>query len=367
MLNKRRLNMTTTALATTRGDGLALYRDIWLAAKTYFWDPARTSALNAFEHRFDNEINDIPSAKRYAKSMLETLNDRYTKLLDEPEIEEVAAVAEATEGSASSAVMPNNIGLLCIDSFSPENIVEQVRKALMDIAHCDGFIIDLRDNRGGLVNPTLFCLELFLEEGKLATLESQGRNGFTKTDIFVKPGTYYKRVEPDVNERTGNYERADCVIKGKPVVLLISESTCSSAELFAAALLESGNNFTMRLSMGKQTAGKGIIQDTVPLNGCSLVVTSGRYLSPSNRWFGDHGQTVANGIKPNIDVYNPHAKSTVWKAHSVLCDHLGKKVAPEYRRTTEAANPFAVPALVGLMAVGAFLTFSSILLTPSRK
>jgi hypothetical protein len=359
--------MTATALATTRPEGLTLYRDIWLAAKTYFWDPARSAALSAFEHCFDDKIYDIDSAKRYARSMLETLNDRYTKLLDEPEIEKVAAVAEATEGSASSAVMPNNIGLLCIDSFSPENIVDQVRTALMDIAHCDGFIIDLRDNRGGLVNPTLFCLELFLEEGKLVTMESQGQNGLTVTDIFVKRETFYKHVVPDVNERTGDYPREACVIKGKPVVVLISGSTCSSAELFAAALLESGDNFSMRVSMGKQSAGKGIVQDTVPLNGCSLVVTSGRYLSPKNRWFGDDGQTVANGIKPDIRVDSPHAKSTVWKAHEVLCGHLGKVIAPEHRRVTAEANSLALPALVGLMALGALLTFSSVMLTPNRK
>jgi C-terminal processing protease CtpA/Prc len=244
-----------------------------------------------------------------------------------------------------------------------------VRKALMDIAHCDGFIIDLRDNLGGLVNATLFCLELFLEEGKLATLESQTRNGLTKTDIFVKPKTYYKRVEPDVNDRTGDYPREACVIKGKPVVVLISEKTCSSAELFAAALLESGNNFSLRLSMGKQSAGKGIMQDTVPLNGCSLVVTSGRYLSPMNRWFGDHGQTVANGIKPDIRVESSHAKSTIWRAHRVLCGHLGKVIAPEHQHKASPAvtSPIALPALVGLMAVGAFLTIGSMMLTPNRK
>ncbi len=359
--------MTTTALATTRQDGLTLYRDIWLAAKTYFWDPARAAALNAFEHCFDDKIHDLRSAKVYARSMLEALNDRYTKLLEEPEIKKVAAIAEETAGSASSAVMPNNIGLLCIDSFSPENIVEQVRKALSEIAHCDGFVIDLRDNRGGLVNPTLFCLELFLEEGKLATLESQGQNGVTTTDIFVKPGAYFKLVEPDVNDRTGNYKRENCVIQGKPVVVLISESTCSSAELFAAALLESGNNFTLRLSMGKQTAGKGIIQETVPFEDCSLVVTSGRYLSPSNRWFGDHGQTVANGIKPDILVDSPHAKSTLWKAHEILCEHLGKEIAPESMRTSATGSSFAIPAIVGFLAVGAFFSLSSMWFTQDRK
>jgi len=356
---------TSTALATTRLDGLALYQDIWYNAKSRFWDPARAAALNAFEHCFDDRIYDIASAKRCAGSMLASLNDRYTKLLDTSDIEERAVVAQATEGSASSAIMPNNIGLLRIDSFSPENITEQVRKALVEIEHCDGFIIDLRDNLGGLVNQTVNCLELFVEEGMVVTLESQDSDGVTKTAIYFKPESFFKLVEqPDGKEDSGHYKRQKCMIKGKPVVVLVNKSTCSSAELFAAALLESGKNFSLRLSIGTPTSGKGIVQDTVPLKGCSLVVTSGRYLSPSDRWFGDNGQTIADGITPDIRVNDPNARTTLRKAHEVLCAHLGKEITPQPKA---AVQPFPLLALMGWVAIGALATIGTMMLTPSRR
>jgi hypothetical protein len=359
---------SSTALATTHQDGRALYQEILQNAQARFWDPRRAEALAKFEHCFDDRIRDIPSAWRCAETMLAALEDCYTKLLDVPAISKRAAKAEKTEGYASSEILPNNIGLLRIDSFSPENIDVQVRTALRQIKHCDGFIIDLRKNRGGLVNPTVNALELFLDEGMVTSLESKDSSGLTRTSIYFTPETFFKLVEhPDGTETSSNHVRQECMIKGKPVVVLISSSTSSAAELFAAALLESGANFSLRMSVGEKTSGKGIVQETVPLKGCSLVVTSGRYLSPSSRWFGDDGQTVSDGIKPDVRVADAHARSTLRKAHEIVCNHLGKEMPVQPTPAPATIVDPMLPVTMGWLAVGAIFTIGAILLTPSRK
>jgi C-terminal processing protease CtpA/Prc len=337
--------------ALAQQEGQALYRNIWLRLQNEFWDPSRLNWKD-WEHRFDGDIVNVATARQKARELVAALGDSYSKL------KEKVPSSTGDGGSDKPDIIPGivgstviedgNIGYLLIQSFSSLDVFEQVSTELAKIAHCDAFIIDLRGNAGGFVNQTARCLELFVEEGMIATLEEQHKDGVQKNHVYFEPDMFFKLVvRPDGKEESVPAERVACVTKGKRIVLLIDGGTCSSAELFAAALLEMGE--ASCIAMGSRTFGKGIIQSTVEFDGCALTYTSGRYLSPTEEWFGDGGQKVSNGIRPTIPVSTATSKLPLRTAANYLRQKLGKPVR------LEQAESFPGEGLVMLGLGAAFL------------
>ncbi len=134
-----------------------------------------------------------------------------------------------------------------------------------------GFIIDLRNNPGGLLDQAISVSDAFLEKGEIVS--TRGRNA-EETQRF--------------NARAGD------LTKGKPVVVLINGGSASASEIVAGAL----QDHKRATIIGTRSFGKGSVQTIIPLgsgNG-ALRLTTARYFTPSGR------SIQAKGITPDIPV-----------------------------------------------------------------
>jgi carboxyl-terminal processing protease len=115
-----------------------------------------------------------------------------------------------------------------------------------------GFVLDLRDNPGGLLTQAVAVSSLFLDRGVVVTLD----------------GAHYDRTV---------FRAAGRALTRLPVVVLVDRSSASSAEIVAAALSE----HSRATLVGERTFGKGVVQWLDPLgNGAALMLTVARYYTP---------------------------------------------------------------------------------------
>jgi carboxyl-terminal processing protease len=157
-----------------------------------------------------------------------------------------------------------------------EQTTEGVRKAINDLAaqtgdKLKGFVVDLRNNPGGLLDQAISVSDAFLERGEIVS--TRGRNA-EETQRF--------------NARAGD------LTKAKPVIVLINGGSASASEIVAGAL----QDHKRATIVGTRSFGKGSVQTIIPLgsgNG-ALRLTTARYFTPSGR------SIQAKGITPDIEV-----------------------------------------------------------------
>jgi carboxyl-terminal processing protease len=170
----------------------------------------------------------------------------------------------------------DDVGYIRITQFN-EQATTGLKKAIADIAAQDGdklkgFILDLRNNPGGLLDQAISVSNAFLNRGEIVS--TRGRNA-EETQRFTA--------------RTGGD-----LTKGKPVIVLINGGSASASEIVAGAL-QDHKRATM---VGTRSFGKGSVQTIIPLgsgNG-ALRLTTARYFTPSGR------SIQAKGIVPEIEV-----------------------------------------------------------------
>jgi len=168
-----------------------------------------------------------------------------------------------------------DVGYIRIGTFS-EQTYEGLRKAIDKVNtevgadKIKGYVIDLRNNRGGRLDQSVLVSDAFLERGKIVS--TRGRNA-EETQVF--------------NAKAGD------LAKGKPVVVLINGSSASAAEIVAGAL----QDHKRATVMGTRSFGKGSVQTVIPLGGNGgLRLTTARYYTPS-------GTSIqAKGITPDVEV-----------------------------------------------------------------
>ena len=170
----------------------------------------------------------------------------------------------------------DDIGYIRITQFN-EQATTGLKKAIADLTAQDGdklkgFIVDLRNNPGGLLDQAITVSNAFLNRGEIVS--TRGRNADETQRFTARPG----------NDLT----------KGKPVVVLINGGSASASEIVAGAL-QDHKRATM---IGTRSFGKGSVQTIIPLgngNG-ALRLTTARYFTPSGR------SIQAKGIVPDIEV-----------------------------------------------------------------
>ena len=153
---------------------------------------------------------------------------------------------------------------------------EDLKKAITDLSaqagdKLKGFIIDLRNNPGGLLDQAISVSDAFLEKGEIVS--TRGRTA-EETQRF--------------NARAGD------LTKNKPVIVLINGGSASASEIVAGAL----QDHRRATVIGTRSFGKGSVQTIIPLgsgNG-ALRLTTARYFTPSGR------SIQAKGISPDIEV-----------------------------------------------------------------
>src|SRR6187200_3204326 len=178
--------------------------------------------------------------------------------------------------SVRSNVKGEYIGYIRLSQFN-EQTTDGLKKAITDINakiskdKLKGYVLDMRNNPGGLLDQAISVSDAFLQKGEVVS--TRGRNA-EETQRF--------------NARAGD------LIKNKPVIVLINGGSASASEIVAGAL----QDHRRATVIGTRSFGKGSVQTIIPLgsgNG-ALRLTTARYFTPSGR------SIQAKGISPDIEV-----------------------------------------------------------------
>jgi carboxyl-terminal processing protease len=157
-----------------------------------------------------------------------------------------------------------------------EQTTEGVRKAISGFGNqggdkFKGYIVDLRNNPGGLLDQAISVSDAFLEKGEIVSI--RGRNAEETQRFNARPGD---------------------LTKGKPIIVLVNGGSASASEIVASAL-QDNKRATI---LGTRSFGSGSVQTIIPLgsgNGALRLTTA--------RWFTPSGRSIqAKGIVPDIEV-----------------------------------------------------------------
>jgi carboxyl-terminal processing protease len=167
-----------------------------------------------------------------------------------------------------------NIGYIRLASFSQQADAD-IRKAVDSLqaqsgGHIHAYILDMRDNPGGLLDQAVAVSDDFLNNGEIVS--THGRHTEDDQVWYAEPGD---------------------VTSGVPIVVLTNEGTASAAEIVTAALQQNRR----ALVLGMRTFGKGSVQTIVPIPGSgALRLTTALYYTPSGKSIQDYG------VSPDVKV-----------------------------------------------------------------
>ncbi len=166
------------------------------------------------------------------------------------------------------------VGVVRLSQFGPGAHAD-LRKALkrLKARGATRYVLDLRDNPGGLVSEAQLVASTFLKDGKIVT--TRGRT--------VKARTL---------DATG-----DPLLPSAPLVVLVNRNSASASEIVAGALQDNGRAEVV----GTRTFGKGVFQQVIELsNGGALDITAGQYFTPKGRFLGGAGTKTGSGVSPDV-------------------------------------------------------------------
>jgi carboxyl-terminal processing protease len=166
------------------------------------------------------------------------------------------------------------VGYLRITTFNEQTqpgLEEEIAQIQDELGNdLEGYVIDLRNNPGGLLEQAISVSDTFLQQGEIVS--TRGRDS--------------------EDSQRYNAENGD-MTDGKPLVVLINGGSASASEIVAGALQDHGR----AIVMGTQSFGKGSVQTIIPLPGHGAMrLTTARYYTPSGR------SIQAKGIAPDIQV-----------------------------------------------------------------
>jgi len=174
--------------------------------------------------------------------------------------------------SVISKLVDNKVGYLRLRAFN-QNSSDQLKKEISKIEKNKklvGYILDLRNNPGGLLTQAIEISDLFLNDGEIVS--TKGRKNRENRKFFARKGDR---------------------IKGKPLIVLINNGSASASEIVAGALQDQKR----AVLLGETTFGKGSVQSIIPLkNKGALRLTISKYYLPS-------GKSISEvGVLPDIKI-----------------------------------------------------------------
>ena len=174
--------------------------------------------------------------------------------------------------SVKSDLLDNNIGYIRLTSFN-DNSSQQIKKQIEKLKkneNLNAFILDLRNNPGGLLSQAIKISDFFLENGEIVSTKSRKKSENRKW--FAKKGD---------------------LIEGKTLLVLINYGSASASEIVAGAL----KDHKRAIILGESSYGKGSVQSIIPLkNKGAIRLTVAKYYLPS-------GKSISEvGVKPDIEV-----------------------------------------------------------------
>lgn len=230
---------------------------------------------------------------------------------------EVSLVREKIVQQPVKWSVKEGVGVININAFSEHTgdaVTAAIRGIEKQLGHAPlGYIVDLRDNGGGLRDESIAVADNFLSSGEIVS-----QRGRDKGDI-----------EPFFAE---SYVKGD-LARGLPVIVLTNAGTASASEIVAGAL----QDHHRALVMGERSFGKGSVQTVIDLgDNAALRLTTSRYYTPSGR------SVQEGGIEPDIAV--PQLSDPDYKTRPVFREddlrrHLINEAKVDNATVEEDANP----------------------------
>ena len=183
--------------------------------------------------------------------------------------------------SVKSDLLENDIGYIRLTSFN-ENSSDQIKDKIKELENnkkINAYILDLRNNPGGLLSQAIRISDFFLENGEIVSTKS--RQPSENRKWFAKKGD---------------------LTKGKTLIVLINYGSASASEIVAGAL----KDHKRAIILGENSFGKGSVQSIIPLkNKGAIRLTVAKYYLPS-------GKSISEvGISPDIEINEEHGEFSI--------------------------------------------------------
>ena len=174
--------------------------------------------------------------------------------------------------SVKSQLIDKNIGYIRLTSFN-ENSSEQIKERIIKMKkneNLKGYILDLRNNPGGLLSQAIKISDFFLENGEIVSTKSR-----------------------QIKENRKWFAKKGDITNGKTLVVLINYGSASASEIVAGAL----KDHKRAIILGENSYGKGSVQSIIPLkNKGAIRLTIAKYYLPS-------GKSISEvGVTPDIEI-----------------------------------------------------------------
>ncbi len=166
----------------------------------------------------------------------------------------------------------DSVGYIRLSTFnenSYNDMVNVIKKIKSNNPKILGYILDLRNNTGGLLDQAVKISDAFLNEGEIVSIMSRQENA--SRVFFASEGD---------------------ILDNKPLVVIINGASASAAEIVAGAL----QDHRRAVLVGTKSYGKGSVQTLIPIGNIALKITTARYYTPSGR------SIQADGIEPDVEV-----------------------------------------------------------------
>jgi carboxyl-terminal processing protease len=211
---------------------------------------------------------------------------------------DVSLVRDTIKMTAVKPRLVGNTVVLRITTFNDQTfpgVEEGIKKLVAEAGGIDkvnGFVIDLRNNPGGLLDQAIKVSDAFLDKGEIVS--TRGRNPQDSERFNATPGD---------------------MANGKPLVVLINGGSASASEIVSGAL----QDHRRAIVVGTRSFGKGSVQSLIPLKGeGAMRLTTARYYTPSGR------SIQALGVMPDIVVNQPAVDPTQAGTEAKAAETEGK-------------------------------------------
>ena len=185
---------------------------------------------------------------------------------------EVQVTRDVIKLTAAKVRLENDVVIMRVTTFNEQTIPNLKDGIKVTVEKSDGnepkgFVLDLRNNPGGLLSEAISVTDLFLDQGEIvSTRDREGK------------GELYKATKGDIAE-------------GKPIVILINAGSASASEIVAGAL----QDHRRAIVLGTKSFGKGSVQSVLPMGqDGGIRLTTARYYTPSGR------SIQALGVTPDV-------------------------------------------------------------------
>ncbi len=178
-----------------------------------------------------------------------------------------------------------NLGYIKLKSFNEnsDNQFLNIIKKFEKDSKIEGYILDLRNNPGGLLTQAINITDFFLDDGEIVS--TKGRKANETRKFFAKKGDQ---------------------VKGKPIIVLINNGSASASEIFAGAL----KDHKRAIILGENSYGKGSVQSIIPLrNGGGMRLTISKYYLPSGSSISEVGVAPDIVVKETTDNFEINSKT----------------------------------------------------------